>query len=124
MWDELLPVSLVSEIIFCPRNFYYRACESAEETNKFVLEGTLQDERRREREKIKREDSVVYYELCPRCWNRTERLGASKKVMPDDVIVVKIHLSVLIITSSCYAQIRRCYKIQMARSGNEPYIQG
>ena len=49
MWDELLPVSLVSEIIFCPRNFYYRACEGAEGVNKFTLEGTLQDEKRNER---------------------------------------------------------------------------
>ncbi|HXG30718.1 MAG TPA: CRISPR-associated endonuclease Cas2 [Thermodesulfobacteriota bacterium] len=36
----------------------------------------------------KGEDSVVYYEICPRCWNRTERVGIRKRVMPDDVIVV------------------------------------
>ncbi|MCI0454242.1 MAG: hypothetical protein L0Y68_04505 [Candidatus Dadabacteria bacterium] len=43
MWDELLSVSLVSEIVFCPRNFYYRACEGVEGTNKFLLEGVLRD---------------------------------------------------------------------------------
>lgn len=34
------------------------------------------------------EDSVIYYELCPRCWSRTERLGIRKKVMPEGIIVI------------------------------------
>ncbi len=63
MWDEFLPVSLVSEIVFCPRNFYYRACEGAEGMNKFLLEGTLEDERRNEREKVKREDRIQVREV-------------------------------------------------------------
>jgi CRISPR-associated protein Cas2 len=36
----------------------------------------------------KNEDTVIYYELCPRCWNRTERVGIIKKINPDDVVVV------------------------------------
>ena len=36
----------------------------------------------------KNEDSVIYYELCPRCWTRIERIGIRKKVMLADVIVV------------------------------------
>ena len=63
MWDELLPISLVSEIIFCPRNFYYRACEGAEAINKFVLEGTLQDEKRNEREKVKTREKIQIREV-------------------------------------------------------------
>jgi len=63
MWDELIPVSLVAEIIFCPRNFYYRACEGAEETNKFVLEGELQDEKRNEKERIRRDDKLQVREI-------------------------------------------------------------
>jgi CRISPR-associated protein Cas1 len=71
MWDDFLPVSLVSEIIFCPRNFYYRACERAEGINRFVLEGTLEDERRKERERIKREDRLQVREVTL----SSERLG-------------------------------------------------
>ena len=36
----------------------------------------------------KNEDSVIYYDLCPRCWKRIERVGIRKKIMLDDVIVV------------------------------------
>lgn len=36
----------------------------------------------------KNEDSVIYYDLCPRCWHRIERVGIRKKIMLDDVIVV------------------------------------
>ncbi|MZP30630.1 hypothetical protein GTO91_12990 [Heliobacterium undosum] len=46
---EYLPVSAVAEVLFCPRNFYYRAVEGAEETNHHMLEGRFQDERRNER---------------------------------------------------------------------------
>jgi len=63
MWDELLPVSLVSEIIFCPRNFYYRACEGAEGINKFVLEGSLQDEKRNERERVRTQEKIQIREV-------------------------------------------------------------
>ncbi|MBI2486621.1 MAG: CRISPR-associated endonuclease Cas1 [Deltaproteobacteria bacterium] len=63
MWDELLPVSLISEIIFCPRNFYYRACEGEEGINKFVLEGSLQDEKRNERERIRTQEKIQIREV-------------------------------------------------------------
>jgi CRISPR-associated protein Cas2 len=36
----------------------------------------------------KNEDTVIYYELCPRCWNRTDRVGIRKKIMPEHVVVV------------------------------------
>ena len=36
----------------------------------------------------KNEDSVIYYDLCPRCWHRIERVGIRKKIILDDVIVV------------------------------------
>ncbi len=36
----------------------------------------------------KKEDTVIYYELCPRCWNKTERVGIRKKIMPEHVVVV------------------------------------
>jgi CRISPR-associated protein Cas2 len=37
---------------------------------------------------IKKEDSVILYELCPRCLQKIERLGTVKRVLQDDVIVV------------------------------------
>lgn len=53
-----LPVSSVAEILYCPRNFYYRVVEGATEENVFVIEGKLQEERRNERERVIREDSL------------------------------------------------------------------
>lgn len=44
-----IPISAVAEYLYCPRNFYYRMVEGAEETNHFVLEGCLQEELREER---------------------------------------------------------------------------
>ncbi|MBO8138855.1 MAG: CRISPR-associated protein Cas4, partial [Desulfotomaculum sp.] len=54
--QQYLPISAVAEILYCPRNFYYRVLEGAEEQNAHVLEGKLQEERRNERASVKRED--------------------------------------------------------------------
>lgn len=45
----LLPISAVAEVLYCPRNFYYRVVEGAEESNHHLLEGRLQEEARGER---------------------------------------------------------------------------
>ncbi|MBM7865803.1 CRISPR-associated endonuclease Cas1 [Heliobacterium gestii] len=55
---EYLPISAVAEVLFCPRNFFYRAVEGAEETNHHMLEGRFQDERRNER-RTRSEDGRV-----------------------------------------------------------------
>ncbi|MFW0861842.1 MAG: CRISPR-associated protein Cas4 [Dethiobacter sp.] len=44
-----IPVSAVAEYLYCPRRFYYRMVEGAEETNYFLIEGRLQEELREER---------------------------------------------------------------------------
>ena len=53
-----LPVSSVAEILYCPRNFYYRVVEAAEDSNYHVLEGRLQEERRDSRERVLRENTL------------------------------------------------------------------
>ena len=54
--QQQLPVSAVSEILYCPRNFYYRVVEGAKEFNAHLLLGRLQEESRNERAAISRED--------------------------------------------------------------------
>jgi CRISPR-associated protein Cas1 len=54
-----LPISAVAEVIYCPRNFYYRIIEGANEENHHMVEGRLQEERRNQREHIKREGSLL-----------------------------------------------------------------
>ncbi len=58
LFDDYLPVSLLAEVAYCPRNFYYRAVEGQEPENVHTLKGSLEDERRRERERITREEGV------------------------------------------------------------------
>nr|WP_238480806.1 CRISPR-associated endonuclease Cas1 [Desulforadius tongensis] len=53
-----MPVSALAEILYCPRNFYYRVMEAAEDSNAHVLEGRLQEERRSSRERVIRENSL------------------------------------------------------------------
>ncbi|OAT80403.1 CRISPR-associated endonuclease Cas4/Cas1 [Desulfotomaculum copahuensis] len=53
-----LPVSAVAEILYCPRNFYYRMVEGADDSNAHLLEGRLQEDRRNERERLVRETSL------------------------------------------------------------------
>ncbi len=50
-----LPVSAVAEVLYCPRNFYYRIVEQAEDYNHHVLEGRKQEERREQRLNVNRE---------------------------------------------------------------------
>lgn len=47
--NQLIPVSAVAEVLYCPRNFYYRMVEGAEDANHHVLEGGMQERMREER---------------------------------------------------------------------------
>ncbi|MCC6446890.1 MAG: CRISPR-associated endonuclease Cas1 [Armatimonadetes bacterium] len=53
---DYLPVSMVAEIAYCPRNFYYRMVEQWDDiASAAMLRGRLEDERRQERETLARE---------------------------------------------------------------------
>ena len=54
----LLPVSAVAEFMYCPRNFFYRMAEGAEEKNAVMLEGALQEQAREERARQIRDKAV------------------------------------------------------------------
>jgi len=45
---EYLPISSIAEILYCPRNFYYRTVMMADEKNNHVLEGKWQEQARDE----------------------------------------------------------------------------
>ena len=34
------------------------------------------------------EDSVIYYDLCPRCNKKIKRTGIRKRYIPEDIVVV------------------------------------
>lgn len=53
-----LPISSVAEILYCPRNFYYRVMEGAGDSNAHVLEGKLQEEKRERRGTIARSEGI------------------------------------------------------------------
>lgn len=55
-----LPVSSVAEVLYCPRNFYYRVVEQTEEYNQHLLEGKFQEELREERNTQIRSDRKQY----------------------------------------------------------------
>jgi CRISPR-associated protein Cas2 len=64
-----------------PVQFSVFECEVSDEDFLFMkdkLEGIIN----------KNEDSVIYYDLCPRCWRRIGRVGIRKKIALDDVIVI------------------------------------
>lgn len=71
MWDEFIPVSLIAELVFCPRNFYYRACEGENTVNRFVVEGNIKDEKRKERERLRTQEKLQVKEITL----SSERLG-------------------------------------------------
>lgn len=56
--EDYLPVSLLAEVAYCPRNFYYRTVEGQEPVNVHILKGSLEDERRTQRERIIRDEGV------------------------------------------------------------------
>lgn len=56
MFQHKLPVSSIAEILYCPRNFYYRVVEQAEDYNHHLLEGKFQEELREERKTQTRSD--------------------------------------------------------------------
>lgn len=47
-----IPISAIGEILYCPRNFYYRVIEKAQEYNHHVLKGKLQEEKRNEKDQL------------------------------------------------------------------------
>lgn len=53
-----IPISALAEVLYCPRNFYYRLVEGAEDSNAHLLEGRLQEESRNERVRLARESSL------------------------------------------------------------------
>ena len=63
MNDLKIPISSVAEILYCPRNFYYRAVEQAEDYNQHILEGRFQEERREERPVVTRPDRKQYRKI-------------------------------------------------------------
>ncbi|MCS6863280.1 MAG: hypothetical protein NZT92_23480, partial [Abditibacteriales bacterium] len=53
---DYLPVSLVAEMVYCPRSFYYRFVEQWEEVvSAEMVRGTLEEEKRQGRETLTRE---------------------------------------------------------------------
>ena len=102
----LLPVSAVAEFMYCPRNFYYRMVEGAEERNAVMLDGALQEQAREERSRQLRGDSVQlrqiriasqYYGLTAEldvveelegiCYPVEYKRGEYKESVADDVQV-------------------------------------
>lgn len=69
----MLPVSSVAELLYCPRNFYYRAVEGAEDTNVFVEKGVAEEERRDAYCQLDRGEYVQYR----RVHVNSEQLGLS-----------------------------------------------
>src|SRR5690606_24875153 len=54
---DYLPVSLLAEIVYCPRNFYYRMVEGWEDvTSAQMLKGRIEEERRAERPVVQHGD--------------------------------------------------------------------
>ncbi|UOF92506.1 CRISPR-associated endonuclease Cas1 [Fodinisporobacter ferrooxydans] len=58
MSENLLPISQVAEILYCPRNFYYRMAEGVDDSNEHTLQGKWDDEKREERLSVKRESGM------------------------------------------------------------------
>ncbi len=52
MDPDLLSISLVSEYVYCPSNFYYRAVEQVTETNHHMVAGSIQENQRQTREHL------------------------------------------------------------------------
>lgn len=69
----MLPVSGVAELLYCPRNFYYRVVEGAEDTNVFVEKGVAEEERRDAYGQLNRGEYVQYR----RVHVSSEKLGLS-----------------------------------------------
>lgn len=55
---DYLPISAVAEFVYCPRNFYYRVAEAAEDGNAHTQEGKFQEERRAARETVRTEEKA------------------------------------------------------------------
>ncbi|MGI6225898.1 MAG: CRISPR-associated endonuclease Cas4g/Cas1g [Peptococcales bacterium] len=58
-----LPISAIAEILYCPRNFYYRVVEQAQDYNEHTLEGKYQEKHREERPTQWRTDRKQYRKI-------------------------------------------------------------
>jgi len=63
MEQQYIPVSYISEILYCPRNYYYRILEQVEEINHDMLHGQLQEEKRQQHNCIRTNNKVKYRKL-------------------------------------------------------------
>lgn len=52
---QYLPISAVAELLYCPRNFYYRVVEGATDQNGHLLQGRLEEESRDQRRVVMRD---------------------------------------------------------------------
>ncbi len=63
MNEVKIPISAIAEIQYCPRNFYYRVMEQAEDYNHHILEGKYQEDKRKETLKTTRNEISKYRNL-------------------------------------------------------------
>jgi CRISPR-associated protein Cas1 len=62
---DYIPISALAEIAYCPKNFYYRMIEGIEDKNFLMIKGEIEDEQRKEREKIWREQDIHQVRFIP-----------------------------------------------------------
>jgi len=55
---DYLPVSSLAEVAYCPRNFYYRVVEQLDDYNVHTLKGSLEEDKRSRRRRVKRDDGL------------------------------------------------------------------
>lgn len=60
---DLLPVSHALEVIYCPRNFYYRYVQGIQDQNAAMARGSVEERRRQARETVYRPESVHYRDV-------------------------------------------------------------
>lgn len=60
--QELLPVSDALQVIYCPRNFYYRYVAGVDDLNAAMLKGSIEENNRSKRQTIYRTGAVQFRE--------------------------------------------------------------
>ena len=68
---EWLPISSVAELLYCPRNFYYRVVDAAQDVNAAVVAGKQEEEWRNERRALTDRDGLKLHAVPV----GSERLG-------------------------------------------------
>ena len=56
--ERLIPISMLAEYFYCPRNFYLRYVEGREETEARMERGKVAEERHRKRRRIVRDGKI------------------------------------------------------------------